>query len=251
MPELRPDRLHGHTLHDIQNLTRLTLHLDRWHTAADAEERYDTVWFGIVECLLTADTPPTRGELLRAGIEASDAQARDNMRTHGRCTQNIGQPMPRFHAYWNPANAPSPERQVIDRIALAQIWPLLRPSEQRALTALAATGDYAKAAEAAGVTKRTFTVLISTGRRRFFAAWHEHEQPSRIWRTDRRVGSRAGKDCFGRQRLTETQVAHYRERYYDGETFTSLAAECGISATNLSKLIKGKTKPAVATGTPA
>ncbi|MFI9176154.1 hypothetical protein [Streptomyces lincolnensis] len=238
---------HGYTLKDIEHLTRLTLRMDRWYTASDIDERYDAVWFAIVEQLLTAEEPPTRKALLDAGTQASDARVRDQMRTHGRCTLNTGQPMPRFHAYWNPAHAPSPEPRVIERHALAQIWPLLRPSEQRALTALAMTGDYEEGAAAVGVATSTFQVQISTARRRFFKAWHEHETPSRIWRTDRRVRSRNGKDHLGRQRLNQAQVDTYRARYYEGEKLRVLAAECGLSSTALSALIKGKSKAADAT----
>lgn len=237
---------HGWTLRDIDRLTGLVLHLDRWATAGDVEERRDAVWFAIVERLLAADTAPSRGELLRAGTEASDALVRDDMRTHGRCTQNFGQTMPRFHAYWNPGHAPSPEPHVVERRAREEIWPLLRPSEQRALIALAATGDYDKAAAACGVARGTFTVLVSTARRRFLAAWHEHEKPSRIWRTDRRVSFRNGKDSRGRQRLTEAQVEAFRERYYAGETLRVLATECGLTVTGLSRLISGQSKAVAA-----
>lgn len=235
--------MHGFTLADVHHLTRLTLRLDRWHAAGDISERYDAVWFAIVEHLLESDTRPGRSELLRAGTEASDALVRDEMRTHGRCTRHTGRPMPEFFRYWNPTHAPSPESRVVEREALAQIWVLLRPSEQRALTALAATGDYAAAAEAAGVKGATFTVLISTARRRFLTAWHEGETPSRVWRTDRRVSSRSGRDHLGRQRLTAPQVDAYRERHYAGEKLYALAAECGLSPTGLSRLIKGQTKP--------
>lgn len=239
-----PDEVrHGYTLHDVQHLTRLTLRLDRWYTAGDMEERYNAVWFAIVEALLTADEAPSRSDLLRAGTEASDALVRDEMRTHGRCTLNTGQPMPRFHAYWNPSNAPSPEPRVVERNALEQIWPQLQPRQQQALTALAATGDYEKAAAALGVATGTFTVLVSAGRRRFYTWWHEHEAPSRQWRTDRRVSSRNGKH-LGKVRLTTTQVDAYRARHYAGETLRALAAEAGIAPTNLSRLIKGQSKPA-------
>jgi hypothetical protein len=235
---------HGYTVRDLEHLTRLVLRLDRWHTAADGEEQYNAVWFGILEHLLTADQPPTRGELLKAGTAASDARVKDDMRTHGRCTQNFGRPMPRFHAYWNPANPPSPEPRVVEQFALQQIWPLLQPRQQEALTALAVTGDYEKAAAAIGATKATFSVLISAGRRRFYTWWHEHETPSKQWRTDRRVRSRDGRH-LGRQRLTARQVDAYRARRQAGETLATLAAEAGLSKTGLSRLLSGKSKPAL------
>jgi hypothetical protein len=235
---------HGYTLHDLDHITRLVLRLDRWHNATDLDDRHDTIRFAITEHLLTATEPPTRSALFTTGVAASDARVRDEMRTHGRCTRNIGQPMPRFHAYWNPANPPSPEARVVDRAALDQIWPQLRPREQHALTALAATGDYEKAAAALGVTTGTFRVLISSGRRRFLTWWHEGETPSRLWRTDRRVRSRDGRDHLGRQRLTAAQIDTYRERHQAGETFTALAAECGLTPHALSALVRGKTKPA-------
>lgn len=235
---------HGYTVRDIEHITRLVLRLDRWYTAADGEERYDAVWFGIVEHLLTAAEPPTRNELLRAGTEASDARVKDEMRTHGRDTRVIGRRMPRFYAYWRPSNTPGPENGVVDRLAVQQIWPLLQPRQQQALTALAATGDYERAAAVLGVTLGTLSVLISGGRRRFYAWWHEHEEPSRQWRTDRRVRSRDGRDHLGRRRLSTAQVDAYRHRHHNGESLKALAGECGLSATALSQLIRGRSKPA-------
>lgn len=235
---------HGYTVRNLEHLTRLVLRLDRWYTAADGEEQYNAVWFGIVEHLLTAAEPPTRRALLNAGTAASDARVRDNMRTHGYCTRNTGQPMPRFHAYWNPANPPSPEPRVVEHLAVQQIWPLLQPRQREALTALALTGDYDQAAAAIGATKATFQVLISAGRRRFYTWWHEHETPSRQWRTDRRVRSRDGRDHYGRQRLTTAQVDAYRERRTAGEQVKALAAEAGIATATLYRLLKGASSPA-------
>lgn len=52
-------------------------------------------------------------------------------------------PSPDFtgHRYWQPAASPSPETTVIERVALAQIWPRLRPEHQvlAALTAYMTT----------------------------------------------------------------------------------------------------------------
>lgn len=236
--------LHGYTLANIQHLTHLVLRMDRWHTASDIEDRYEAVHFAIVEHILTADTPPTRRDLLRAGTAASDHAVHDSMRTHGRSTSTTGQAMPKFFRYWNTAPTTSPEDPVVERQALAQIWPTLRPSEQKALSALAITGDYQQGAAACGVTKGTFRVLISTARRRFLHHWHEHETPSRVWRTDRHVNARNGLDHLGRNRLNAHQVDAYRQRHHAGETLHALAAECELSATCLSRLINGKTKPA-------
>jgi hypothetical protein len=75
---------------------------------------------------------------------------------------------------------------VIERVALWQIWAMLRPLHQMALLALAAHGDYARAAQATGHTYASFTGLISSARAEFLALWHEGEAPSRIWATDKR-----------------------------------------------------------------
>lgn len=238
------DPLHGYTTAQIDHLTRLTLRMDRWHTARDIDERYDAVRHAIVVHLLQANQPPHRGDLLRAGTTASDQMVRDEMRTHGRDTTNTGRPMPAYYRYWGPIRSASPETRVIERQTVAQIWPLLRPSEQRALAALAETGDYELAAAACSVKKGTFSVLISTARRRFLAYWHEGETPSRIWRTDRHISYRNSRDPLGRQRLTASQVNAYRERYQDGEHLRALGAEAGVSATTLSRLIRGLSNPA-------
>ncbi|WP_435600792.1 helix-turn-helix domain-containing protein [Streptomyces sp. C10-9-1] len=235
---------HGWTMGEIEHMTRLVLRLNRWHTAADGEEQYDAAWFGIVEYLLTADEPPGRGDLFRAGVAASDARVRDNMRTHGYCTLRTGQRMPRFHAYWHPANPRSPEGSVVERLAVRQIWSLLRPGEQRVLSALAATGDYERAAALLGLTAGNFSNQISTGRRAFLAAWHEHEEPSRLWRTDRHIYSRSVLDQRGRQRVTEDQLERYRERRQEGESVASLAKEAGVARGTLYRLLRGTSQPA-------
>lgn len=242
--ETDSDPLHGYTLHDIDHLTRTVIRLDRWYTAGDIDERFDAIRHAIIELLLTSTQPPTRNELLHAGTVASDNTVRDDARNHGRDTGH-GKPMPEFHRYWASAHrGASPETRIVERVALTQIWPLLRPSERNALTTLAATEDYEATADALGIAKGTLSTIVSTGRRRFFEAWHEGETPSKQWRTDRRVGSRDGRDHFGRARLNTTQVDAYRQRHHAGETITALAAEAGLSKTGLSRLLSGKSKPA-------
>jgi hypothetical protein len=225
---------HGYTLRDLEQLTRTVLRMDRWYVAGDLDERYNAVWCGIVERLLTAEEPPTRRELLNAGTRANDARVLDEMRTHGRSTHVVGQPMPRFHAYWCPANPPSPETGVVERLATQQIWPRLTPRQQQALTALAALEDYQAAADHLGVTPGTYNVLGSTARRRFLAWWHEGEAPSRVWGRDGRVGRRTAATAPARKRRPATRAVVRRTGRPKRElvhgrasTYTNHGCRCG------------------------
>ncbi|MEU2739376.1 hypothetical protein ABZ656_29415 [Streptomyces sp. NPDC007095] len=228
--------LHGYTLDDLHHISRHVVHSDRWHNAADIEDRYDTAWHAIVEHLLTASEPPTRHDLFQAGLRGRDQAVRQRLQAHG---YNHHQPgtgtRPRFEGYWTTtaAHTPSPEDRIVDRHTLAQIWPRLTPRQQDALNALAATGDYHRAAELLGVTPGTFNVLVSKARRRFLALWHEGEQPSRIWGTDRRVGSRAATTPAAARRRPPTRAVARRKGRPQHElvhgkasTYTNHACRC-------------------------
>jgi hypothetical protein len=164
------------------------------------------------------------------------------MRTHGRDPQIAGRTMPRWHQYWNPATASSCEDDIVDRAALAQIWPLLAPRQRQVLAALAETGDLRAAAQLLGVTEKAVASRASEARQRFLQWWHEGEQPSRFWRSSH-AAQRDGM-CRGRQRLTVSQVEALRVRRLAGETVTALALEAGVSRPVLSKLLLGASRPA-------
>jgi hypothetical protein len=190
----RRDVLHGYGLDDIHDLARQVVRADRWY-GADAQDRYDAAWHAIVEHLLTADEAPSRRDLFYAGTAGCDRAVRQTMQAHGYNTHQTGTGnRPNFERYWflESAPTPSPEGGIVDRHALWQIWPKLTVRQQEALTALAATGDYQQAAAHLGIAQGTFHALLKQARRRFLTWWHEGEEPSRTWGTDRRVGSRAG-----------------------------------------------------------
>ena len=73
------------------------------------------------------------------------------------------------------------ENAVIDRLALAQIWPRLRPVHQKTLAALTAYHDYGLAAAALGISRTWFTTRLSAARREFLALWHESEPLPQLW----------------------------------------------------------------------
>jgi hypothetical protein len=236
--------MHGYTLEALDDITRHALHLNRWY-GGDVEERHAAVWHGIVEHVLTATRQPTRRELIGVGLHAADLHVRSEMHHHGLSSDHFGQSMPAYERYWGRGPSPSPEPRIVERHALAQIWPSLTRAQQQALSALAATEDYERAAEACDVAIGTLRVQISSGRRRFLALWHEGETPSRQWRTDRRVHARSGVDVRGFRRLTSSELEEIRARYEDGQTLTSLAAGAGIHKSTLSALLSGRTRPAL------
>lgn len=244
-----PDVLrHGYTLNDLYRLTRATIKRDRVY-AMDVTDRMETIWFAMVELLCTSETRPEPYDLIGVGMRATSRAVREEQATHGQRTYDVWagrEAMVSYQRYWWTATTPtpSPERRVIERLAVRQILPRLSPRQREALTTLAALGDYRLAAHAMGVTFGTFTVTISAARRRFLELWHEGEMPSKQWRTDRRVRSRNGRDHLGRQRLTVTQVDGVRARYQTGETLKALAAEHGVSSNCLSRLVRGLSKPA-------
>ncbi|MEU9498212.1 hypothetical protein [Streptomyces sp. NPDC048196] len=239
--------LHGYTLTHLNRITRIAVLRGYLRASGTIADQLETAWHAIVENLCEAEHRPAPSQLIDTARAALSTAFRDELHHHGYVQTDVAagrEAMPAFQRYWNPPASSSLEERVVERTALAQIWNQLAPSEQQALEALAATGDYQKAAAAVGKKQGTFNVLVRNGRLRFLAAWHDGEPPSRVWRTDRRVGSRSGRDTRGRQRLTVSQVEAYRGRQQQGETIRALAAEAGVSECTLGALLRGKFRPA-------
>jgi hypothetical protein len=238
---------HGYTYDDIDQLTRAALHRDRWHT--QASDRYDAAWHAIAEHLTAATDRPDGYTLIGVGMDASDTEVRQQMRSRGRDPQAAGRAMPHWHRYWNPVLPASPEDQTVDVAALAQIWPKLAPRQRQVLTVLARVGDSHAAAEELGITDKAFRSRLAEARGRFLEWWHEGEAPSRLWRSSH-AAQRDGL-CRGRQRLTVSQVDDLRARQYAGETVAALAVQAGVARTTLSRLLRGECRPASDSITPA
>lgn len=234
---------HGYTVRDINQLTRAALRRDRWNTAV--EERTAAIRLGMIEHLRTAEEPPTDSDLLKAGAAASDRYMLAELRAHGydrKHPERGGGTSPGFVRYWEPAAHTPFEERVEERVALAQVWPSLSLPQRQAVLALADTDDYEEAVAQVGVPRGTFAARLHHGRRSFAALWHEHETPRHVRRNEH-APSPAAASQRGR-RLTVSEVEALRVRYLDGETLTALAAEAGVGAMTLSRLLRGKRRPA-------
>lgn len=201
---------YGYTLRDLDHITRIAITWRAMYQGRDADERYACGWHAAVETLLTAAERPHRNTLISAAKQAADALTRwtleDNgiprYRSEARRTD-----MPRFHAYWTTVarHTASPEDAVVERTALRQIFEQLQPTEQEALTTLAATGSYQGAADMLGLKYNTFYRRVRCARIRFHALWLEGETPRRGWR-DRRA------QVPGRAQQTTSSLIRRRAR---------------------------------------
>jgi hypothetical protein len=170
-------------LHQIA--ARATLYC-RWGDRFPFPERFEIAWAGVVDHLAGCEEPPESFDLYKAGQRAIGRASERELREHGVTRGSDGlQAMPSFDAYWAPRTGAPADATVVDRLAVWQIWPMLRPLHQMAFLALAAHGDYAAAAEAVGYPYNSFSTLVSQARAAFLELWHEGEAPSRIWAADK------------------------------------------------------------------
>jgi hypothetical protein len=206
---------HDYTMSAVNRLATVAVVRDVFHQSLPFAERLETAWSAIVEHLYTVDEPPRSGELIRAAWNALRAQVEDEWRTHGigRAALIDGESsMVNFWRYWWPQTrtTPSPEDRVVDRLALAQIWPQLRPGHQRVLLALAAHDDYGRAAEALDKTRGSFTTHISQARMEFYGWWHQAEKPSGMWGQDRRGSGRSDRKRWATTAVRQRAVSRRR-----------------------------------------
>lgn len=178
----------GWSPEDLEGLAGYTA---RTHYSAflPYEERQAIAYHELIVAILEARTRPDPEELLHAARDAISAATRGEYRARGLSSRDKARASERFVTYWYAAprlNSPY-EDTVLDRIAVAQIWTVLLPSHRRVLEALAEHGTYQAAARALDTTDATFKVRVSKARAAFRAWWHEHEEPSKMWGSDRRV----------------------------------------------------------------
>jgi hypothetical protein len=204
---------HGYTMDSLTRLAHFAARRKRWHDGTSLSVRFELAFSAMAEQLYAAAEPPAVGELIEAGWRAIAGHIDAERQFLGRAHNGPAGPGQKFERYWRHVAAPadSPEEKVIERLALATIWPCLRPVNREALAALAAHGDYRRGAQALGISYVAFKSRISEGRREFLALWHDGEAPSRPWVRDRRAGPGTDQHTvthFLRSRRLRAAVAH-------------------------------------------
>lgn len=219
MRDITGERIrYGYTLGDLDRLARSSVGT-AWARGVDYRDRYDAAWHAIAELLYSADERPTPRDLKVAGTTAVNQLGQDEARHHGfdRHNPDAGtEGRPRFQRYWTLLGraTPSPEDRIVDRLALAQIWPALSRTHRRTLLALAVHDDHVLAAAAIDRNSITYRAHLKNARAAYRALWHEGETPSRMW--GRSMGSLAGQ-------RTATQVLAQR---HHRRTRTAAREEC-------------------------
>jgi hypothetical protein len=187
----------GYTLADVQRVARSAAATTR-AMAGDYDDRYAEAFGAAAERLYEAGHWIPEHKLFQAAQDAlwntsrKDRSYRGAAYRHGQGWDDNGTGH-RYSVYWSDVtrHTPSPEARIVEHVALGQILPLLTPRQREVVAALAAFDDHAQAQAALGGLS-SYATHLAAARKRFLAAWHEGEIPSRPWGTDRRgqAGSR-------------------------------------------------------------
>lgn len=218
---------HGYTMTDLNQIARMAI--SRHIGWGDRTTMYNTAWSAAAEHIYTAEQRPDRALVVHAAHIAVMHAAKADKKTHGRSTGPDGdnEARPHFTVFWDCICTPTsgPEQHVVERVALHQILERLTPGQVDAIIALAVHGTYQAAADALGLSYVAFKSRISHARARFLTLWHEGEEPSRPWGTDRRVSNdghaaarangRASKALRRRTGRPAAQVTHGKLSTYD------------------------------------
>ncbi len=130
---------HGYTLASIHELTLIAVHCELFYRARDCHERVDIAWSAIAEHLYASEQPPSRSDLIHAGMSAIASLFVSEARSHGINVSQRGRtavPGTNFQKYWHLSTRPTdgPEERIVERIALTQIWAALSPRLRDAFT---------------------------------------------------------------------------------------------------------------------
>lgn len=252
----------GYSMEEIDRIASNAAATALWRGGLDRPTRFETARSAIAELLCTAEADPGPRDLHVAGCTAIREQARTEARHHGTARAYEGASRVSFERYWAVAANPTPsaENRIVERAALAQIWPELKPRLRCVLLALAEHEDYKRAAASLGLSYPTFCSEVSRARRAFLALWHEGEAPSQPWGADVRTRSvnsrghsihevlakrresrrrRNGQEVKPRRRDLDAELddADMARRFKSGESLRSIAESLNIAVTTVHRRI--------------
>ena len=244
LPGTDTELRHGYTLAQVSQLSVQAVRRQHFHQAADFDDRVEVAWHAMIEHIYSATELPAERDVMYAGWRAISAHVRGDEQFRGRNRRDwYGGVTAGFERYWwtTARNTPGPEERVTEQVALAQIWPMLRPVHRQVLAALAAHDDYGRAAAALGKSRRTFTSQVGKARRAFFDLWHQGETPSRPWGHDRRRTTTGGGATITYRAITARRanrarsIARTSGRPRKARRPSPLRADLGISAVELTR----------------
>lgn len=234
---------HGYSLDHLHFIARRAVSASMAR-AMDYTDRLEAAWSGVIEHLYTSDERPSALQLIQAGESALSRTIRTEHRHYGyagRDTYAGPESARNYQRYWWTTPSPSPENRVVEQVSLWQIWEQLSDKHREVLTLLSALGDYQAAADHLGITVGTFNVHVSKARKAFFELWHEGEEPSRVWGTDRRIGRRDATEPPTTKRRAATRAVTRRTGrpkkelvHGKASTYTNHACRCAPCTTAMS-----------------
>lgn len=175
-------------LHEIDNAARCAAQRC-WSQMLPMDERVILAWEAIAEAITAAEQRLRFNEMVQAGIEAIDLEARDWLRHNGRSNSRS------FDLFWLDWIQVEGlfEAQVCERVALEQVMRVVPDRMRRALIALTVAGDLEGAAHHLGQHYDTVARNVREARALIYALWFGDESAPTI-RRDRRVSAYATKD---------------------------------------------------------
>lgn len=200
---------HGYTLADLHRMARIACGVNR---RGDIRTRLDLAFSAIALALCEAETPPSHTALVNAGVWALRRETQEVVQLRGYSREDGEASAPKFVVYWTPREDRRAEDDLIEKLALRQIFNTLTEAQRAAVVALAALGDYRAAAGSLKIRRGTFLMRLMVARRRFRAHWYAPETPPPHPR-DIRIGSRTERaHCANGHELSDDNVYRARTR---------------------------------------
>jgi hypothetical protein len=180
---------YAYTMADLYDLARVAVLTHRSKLASyDYAELIDEAYSAACEYLVTCTWEPTELHVMNAAFEGARNTLRQQQQAHGiaKGDRMTGK---QFHRYWTTPPVASPEDQLVEPMALRQIWATLSIMDRQTLmTAAMFPSSPERALHSGGITERAYEGRLRRARRNFNQFWFEGQSIPRT-KGVRRIGS--------------------------------------------------------------